>query len=86
MMQKRSGLQAWAEQVRNEPLRMTNWPLLRKLCVVIVVTLVAGLVSDLGFGAGWLTAVSYGIGGLAAVALFTLALNRRFFVTRPPMR
>lgn len=86
MMTKRSGLQIWAEQIRNEPLRMTNWPWLRRLCAVIAVTFLGGLISDLGFGTDWLTVVCYAIGGVASVALFTLAFNRRLFVTRPPMR
>jgi hypothetical protein len=65
---------------------MTNWPWLRRLCAVITVTFLGGLVSDLGFGTDRLTVVCHAIGGLAAVALFTLAFNRRLFVTRPPTR
>tara|TARA_R110001583_G_scaffold185291_1_gene345293 strand:+ start:5040 stop:5297 length:258 start_codon:yes stop_codon:yes gene_type:complete len=83
-MSKDTQAQAYLEQLRHEPIRMCNWPLLRLLAFFIALVLSAGMLADDVFEMRKLAITLYGAGGVACCVLCMFAFDRRLYVVKQP--
>lgn len=77
---------AWADRIRKEPIRVYNRYRIAQLWIIAVISMaVSWAVDECWAGAGKYALAIYLIGFAFAIAGFVYFLDRRLYVTKPPV-